>query len=39
MTSDGREEGGSDKFDFILENALTKHLIRGEGGQKMVKII
>ena len=37
MTSDGRGEGGSVKSDLISEGPLTKHLMRGEGGQKRTK--
>ena len=39
MTSDGRGEGGSAKSDLISKEVLLKHLMRGEGGQKMAKII
>ena len=39
MTSDGRGEGGLVKSDFISKGALIKHLMRGRGGQKRVKII
>ena len=31
--------GGSAKSDFISKGSLIKHLMRGEGGQKRLKII
>ena len=39
MTSDGRGRGGSAKSDLITKGSLIKHLMRGEGGSKMPKIM
>ena len=38
MTSDGRGRGSA-KSDFISKGSLIKHLMRGERGQKMPKLI
>ena len=38
-TSDDSGKGGLAKSDFILKGALTKHLMRGERGQKRAKKI